>query len=277
VIPSCDRPEVLRRCLTAVLAQETDRSFEVVVVDDGRLSCVDTPDDPRISVLLGTHTGPAAARNRGIEAARGSIVCFTDDDTIPARGWIEAAAATLHSRPDAVGVEGPTECRPYDPLYTSGPANSRPGAYWTCNIAYRREVLLELGGFDEGFPHPFCEDRDLGERMAARGPILFAEDMLVAHPPRALRLADIVRDGRWIESEWRLYRKHPHLDSRWPLRWAAAIGTARRWQRLAAVEVFENHSLRRAARAAAFGLIGTAVAVSMAVVRWPGDRPLVSR
>jgi GT2 family glycosyltransferase len=270
VIPSCDRPEQLSRCLEAVLNQETERPFEVVVIDDGRSLPVKLASNEHLAVIQGSCYGPAAARNLGIRKARAPIVCFTDDDTIPAPSWIEAAAAALESRPDAVGVEGPTECQPYDPLYRVGPRNTEPGARWTCNVAYRRGDLLEVGGFDEGFPFPFCEDRDLGERMAARGLILYAHEMRVFHPPRPLRLADVARHGAWLESEWRLYRKHPGLEQRWPIRWAGVIRTARRWQRVALAEVMAKRSLRRIARAVTLGLVATAAAFRTAVARWPG-------
>ena len=272
VVPTCDRPKELSRCVEAILGQNTTRSFEVVVVDDGRSTRVEAPLDARVTVVSGARLGPAAARNSGIRAATGSLVCFTDDDCIPDELWLESAIAALESDPDAVGVEGPTVCEPFDPLYRVGPRNDRPGAFWTCNVAYRRDELLAIGGFDETFPHPFCEDRDLGARMSARGSILFAERMRVVHPPRPLRMADLVRSAVWLESEWHLYRKHPALRPRWPIRWAAFVGSLRRWQQVASSEIFERRSPRRAARAIMLGVVASTATLYTAVVRWPRRR-----
>ena len=273
VIPSCDRVGTLLRCVEAVLCQETRRPFEIVIVDDGRRQRVPAIPDERVRVVQGPRKGPAAARNRGIAAARASIVCFTDDDTIPSPIWLEAAAVALEGQPGAVGVEGPTQCEPYDPLYTVGPRNDLPGARWTCNVAYRRADLVGVGAFDEGFPHPFCEDRDLAERIGSRGPITFSRAMCVSHPPRPLLLADVVRYSGWLDSEWRLYRKHPVLSPRWPMRWAPVIETGRRWQRILRAEARSPRNPRRIARAAALGLVATAGAFRTALLRWPGNAP----
>jgi GT2 family glycosyltransferase len=272
VIPTRDRPVPLERCVAALYEQVTDRDFEVVVVDDSGegVQSFSFPNG-KVRLVSGPVRGPAAARNVGIRAARGSIVLFTDDDTVPHPGWLEAAASALEVDPAAVGVEGPTACEPYDPLYRVGPRNDRPGAFWTCNIAYRREDLLAVDGFDEAFPHPFCEDRDLGARMAARGPILFTSEMRVFHPPRPLRLADVVKTAGWLESEWRLYRKHPALKPRWPIRWAGVLGSGRRWQRLVWAEITERRSASRVARAITFGFVATAATLRIALVRWPGE------
>src|SRR5512133_2849807 len=100
VIPTRGRPDLLVRCLGAVLDQDFDASaYEVVVADDG-------PDDAtraavnqvarcsrvpiRYVIVPGRSHGPAAARNAGWRAATGRILAFTDDDCVPARSWLRA-------------------------------------------------------------------------------------------------------------------------------------------------------------------------------------------
>ncbi len=267
VIPTRDRPEALARCLRAVLAQETRRSYEIVVVDDG--SGVDPPDDPRVHVLRSPGRGPATARNIGLHSARGAVVLFTDDDTIPAAQWLEAAAEALDRDQAAVGVEGPTETPAYDALYERSVSNGQPGAYFTCNIAYRRSTLLEEGGFDELFPDAHCEDLDLGRRMLRRGPIAFSDAMRVVHPPHPLPIGELIRRARRIESTWRLYRKHPETNlSRWPVRWTPLMATLHRWRRLAMEEKVIGRSPRRALR---LGLLaGTQISLTLkwTLLRW---------
>jgi glycosyltransferase involved in cell wall biosynthesis len=80
IIPTFDRPEMVREAVDSVLAQ-TVQDFECLVVDDGGALPVNVPDDPRIRVIQRNSSGgPAAARNEGIEAARGRYVTFLDDD-----------------------------------------------------------------------------------------------------------------------------------------------------------------------------------------------------
>jgi glycosyltransferase involved in cell wall biosynthesis len=128
IVPTRDRPALLARCLDALLAQATQREYEVVIVNDGgRLEATTQLDDPRVVVLATGGTGPARARNRGVEEARGDVLLFTDDDTIPSGGWLEAAASSLEGEPDAVGVEGPVDGGGFDPLFEHSIENELPG------------------------------------------------------------------------------------------------------------------------------------------------------
>lgn len=96
VVPTHDRLESLRRTVKALQHQVTAVVWELVVVDDGSDPALNGDLLPRLDLTRIVRTeggGPAAARNAGIAAARGDVVLFTDDDTEPAPGWIEAAAA----------------------------------------------------------------------------------------------------------------------------------------------------------------------------------------
>ena len=92
VIPTYRRPALLRRCLHALLCQEYPcEHLEIVVVEDGgpgeaegvvrSLRLAAAPG--RLQYVAAPKRGPAYARNVGWVAARGEIVAFTDDDTIP--------------------------------------------------------------------------------------------------------------------------------------------------------------------------------------------------
>src|SRR4051812_698513 len=100
VVPTYRRPELLRRCLDALLEQDIPPNrYEIIVCDDG-------PDEatrklveataarvggrgPQIEYMPITATqGPAGARNCGWQRARAPVVAFTDDDTIADRGWL---------------------------------------------------------------------------------------------------------------------------------------------------------------------------------------------
>lgn len=211
VIPSRDRATSLARTLAALRRQETDRPWELVVVDDGSTPAL-TEDLlhglPQARLLRREGAGPARARNAGIADARGRYVLFTDDDTEPAPTWLDAAVAFLDVHPDHAGVEGRVDSPPFDPLYAISLSNDAPGAYWTCNIAYRKDVLDRLGGFDEGFPSPHCEDLDLAFRALRNAPIGYAPEMAIVHHPREMGYRDLVGRGRLTVSEIRLFERH---------------------------------------------------------------------
>jgi GT2 family glycosyltransferase len=200
------------RCLRALGQQQTAKRFEVIVVDDGSVPPLQAADlglAPIARVIESGGVGPARARNRGIDAARAPYVLFTDDDTAPSPPWVESACAFLEAHPEHVGVEGPTVSPPFDPLYERSLVNRRPGAYWTCNVAYRRDVLDALGGFAEIFPAPHGEDLDLAFRALRQGKIGFSAAMEVTHYPASVSLRETIRRTRYVSSDLILYRRHP--------------------------------------------------------------------
>src|SRR5688500_17457360 len=104
VVPTYKRPELLRRCIEALLRQDIDPcSFEVVVADDGPWPCtrdivaalaIDTLVPLRYVPVTATQ-GPAAARNAGWRAAKAPILAFTDDDCIPEPDWLRHGLAAF--------------------------------------------------------------------------------------------------------------------------------------------------------------------------------------
>ena len=233
IIPTRARPQELGRCLKALAWQDTQVPFEVVVVDDGTEPSLALPAEaPRNTRLIrrARGCGPAAARNLGAANARGDVLVFTDDDTIPCVRWLGAVADHLAVHPDHLGAEGPTESPPYDPLTEHSVDSRVPGAYLTCNIAYRKSAFEGLGGFYEGFPYPHCEDLDLGFRLARIGNVGFAPAMKVVHPPRSMSVAQEMRRARIFSSEVLLRARHPGLfpDYGWlPLRMRPVVGLVR--------------------------------------------------
>src|SRR5262245_13771282 len=182
VVPTRDRPASLARCLDALEAQ-TCESFEVVVVDDrscdGDAVASVVAGAPHARLLRGEGRGPAAARNLGVGAAEGGIVCFTDDDCRPSPRWIDAIAARLGA--GAAVVAGPTiNGRPTDAAAAASQVitnhlveASHDGAGHiafapTSNLAARVDVL-ERAPFDERYPLAAGEDREWCGRLVGAG------------------------------------------------------------------------------------------------------------
>ncbi|MFN2544489.1 MAG: glycosyltransferase family 2 protein [Actinomycetota bacterium] len=220
VVPTKDRPQEIRGLLHALAAQTlpVDR-FEVVVVEDGSAAGNELVVDelertlpfPLRVVHRDTASGPAAARNAGWRTASSSLIAFTDDDCLPDPGWL---AGLIAAGTDGAVVQGKTLPDPEQAMsrgwlrYTIrvGRPSSRGE---TCNMAYPRDLLERLGGFDEAFPSPLGEDTDLVFRANDLGvPTTFAPGAIVYHEVRRVRLRDLARRARRMSSLVLLLRKH---------------------------------------------------------------------
>ena len=201
VVPTCDRPEGLARCLAALARQRTQQPLEVVVVNDDR----DAVDAPGARVIRAGGAGPAAARNRGAQAAAGSVICFTDDDCAPAPDWAQrlveacadggAAAGTTIADPRAGAAAAAAQLLTNTLMATSrddagGGLRFAP----SCNLACHAATFAALP-FDESFALAAGEDRDWCARLVASGAVLrHVPDAVVVHRPR-LGVRGLVRQG----------------------------------------------------------------------------------
>jgi glycosyltransferase involved in cell wall biosynthesis len=227
VVPTHRRPELLRRCLRALLRQTLGaRAFEVIVVDDGRQDDVRElvralaaqPGTPALRYLRPHGRGPACARNLGWRAARAPLIAFTDDDTIAHPDWLAQGEAALRARPHwpalagrvQVPLEGPPGRRPSDhERMTQGLQHAE---FVTANAFVRRSALQRVGGFDERFARPWREDSDLQFRLLQQaGPFGRCDTARVLHPVRPERWGVCLRQQRNAFFDALLYKKHPRL------------------------------------------------------------------
>jgi GT2 family glycosyltransferase len=112
VIATYNRKDLLLGCLAAVTRLEYP-DFEVIVADDGSTDgCIDAARQQFPQVRYLSHpmnTGEPAARNRGVRAATGDIIAFTDDDCIPPRDWLQRHARH-YGDPAIAAAGGPQVC-----------------------------------------------------------------------------------------------------------------------------------------------------------------------
>ena len=219
VIPTHGRPELLQRCLRALLAQNTPPgNFEIIVVEDGgpgeaervvRDLGVEHPEK-RVRYLAVPQGGPGAARNAGWRQARGSVIAFTDDDTEPDAGWLRAGAQALVRGADAVCGRTivPLADRPTDA--EANVQGLERATFATCNVLVRRGWLERVGGFDPQFRRAYREDSDLEFRLLDAGArVTRADDMVVMHPPRPEPPLASLRQQRNQLYDALLFKKHP--------------------------------------------------------------------
>jgi HAD superfamily hydrolase (TIGR01662 family) len=193
VIPTIGRP-CLRDCLAALAHSRGTEPEEIVVVDDrpGGGPPLDVPG----TVVHSGGRGPAAARNLGWRATSAPWVAFLDDDVRVGETWRDDLQRDLKgASPETGGVQGrisvplPGDRRPTD--WERGTAGLADAWWITADMAYRRDALIETGGFDERFPRAFREDADLALRTIDAGWTLTRGERRTVHP---------VRPARWSAS-----------------------------------------------------------------------------
>ena len=190
VVPTCDRPDALARCLAA-LARQRVEELDVVVVNDG----AGEVDAPGARVVRAGGRGPAAARNLGAGAARGDVVCFTDDDCSPGPDWAQRLARACAGGDAAAGTTiadraagGPAAAAQLltNTLLTTSRDDAGAGLRFapTCNLACHAETLAKLP-FDESFALAAGEDRDWCARLVASNAVLrHVPGAVVFHRPQ---------------------------------------------------------------------------------------------
>lgn len=202
VVPAYRAERTLARCVDSLLAQDYDGDLEVIVVasadrDDGlpRLG-----SDPRVRVV--THVprlGAAAARNRGVGAARGTLIAFTDADVVVPPGWLRAlvSAAGDGTRCIAGSVRnGTPESAAGTAEYLVEFLDLHPGrpprTAWhgaTCNLLVPRSLWERYGPFPEDMGGG--EDTLMTVQARSDGRFAFAPGACVNHLNRT-RLRDVV-------------------------------------------------------------------------------------
>jgi glycosyltransferase involved in cell wall biosynthesis len=206
VVPTRDRPELLQRCLSALVAELADGD-RLLVVDScparHPASSVAVPFGA--DVLLATEPGSSKARNLGWRSAATEQVAFVDDDVLVAPGWRAALMASaadfvlgrVEEHPDDAPHERPVSLS----IRTEGTAVDRTGPLdpgIAGNLRVRRALLEEIDGFDERLgPATWfasAEDLDLFDRLVGAGHVGWFEPAALAwhvqwrHDSQALRL-----------------------------------------------------------------------------------------
>jgi GT2 family glycosyltransferase len=231
--------------------------FSVLVVDNA-------PSDEQTRELVGqffnvryaceVRPGLNFARNRAFHEADGDLIAYLDDDVTVDRGWLRGLQEVWSENPDAAALTGqvlPRELETeaqvlfeqrggfrhgFDKVrYTAAVPVEEPFLYPCrtgifgvgCNMAFRREVLLELGGFDEaldtGRPLPGGGDHDIFYRVIRAGhPLVYEPTYLVYHQHR--RTMEQLRQQYWSWGQSVMaFASKAHADDP-PLRW--------RWRKL---------------------------------------------
>lgn len=198
VVPAYNAEEFLPRCLDAINAS-TRAPDEIIVVDDRSTDrTVEIARERGARVLtMETNSGPGAARNYAAREAKGEILLFVDSDVVVRPDTIERVVRDFDATPPIAAVFGSYDDNPAETSFISQyknlqhhfvhqQGNTEAATFWAGCGAIRRDVFLEVDGFDlERYPIPSIEDIELGYRVKARGHrILLDKQLQVQHLKR---------------------------------------------------------------------------------------------
>lgn len=195
VVPVFNGGEAFELCLQSLCALEP-APLEIVVVDDGS---TDQSADlarragARVLATSRPRSGPAIARNLGAQAAKGEFLFFLDADCSIHADALRVAARVLDEHPEVAALIGSYDDRPTSPnllsqyknlahhaVHQSAPVNGF--TFWGACGVIRRDVFLQLNGFDERYGRPCVEDIELGYRLVESGHrIRVCRDLLITH------------------------------------------------------------------------------------------------
>lgn len=235
VIPTYNRLPILRKCLLALENQQFDSDlvtdYEIVVVDDGStdetISWITSEKAylPHVKLHTQNHKGAAAARNLGVEKARGDWIIFIDSDLVVTSSFLQAHSQTLNfaqqsTKSDRIFTYGAVinTCNFDDPTSEPYKITDFSAAYFaTGNVAIAKKWLLKAGLFDTMFKQYGWEDLELGIRLKKLGLKLKKCPQAVGyhwHPP-----FNIEQIPKLIEQEIQrgkmgvlFYQKHPTYE-----------------------------------------------------------------
>jgi len=220
IIPVHNGGASFRQCLQSLSAVASD-VLEIIVVEDGG-----TDDSGQLAEQFGATVcrfssagGPARARNRGAQLARGDVLFFIDADVTLTRETIDQLKAAFRNRPSLSVLIGSYDDAPgatnflsqYKNLfhhYTHQTSCEQGSTFWGACGAIRRDVFWSVGGFDERYRYPSVEDIELGYRLRQAGyPIYLCKAVQVKHLKHwgvhsLLRAEIFYRAIPWTELLW---------------------------------------------------------------------------
>lgn len=185
-----NRTDALLRAVASLL-QDPDEALELLVIDQSddtktEVALQSRAPDARLRYVRSAKRGKGAALNEGLALARGEFVVCTDDDCEAPRGWVSAMARTLEAYPSAAIAFCNVDPVPHDksegyvPAYhvkksrlLSSIADTSTGHGLGAGMALRRQVIRDMGGFDEsvgpGARFPSGDDWDITHRALLTG------------------------------------------------------------------------------------------------------------
>ncbi len=196
IIPAYRDTERLRKCLKCLERQTLAADlFEIIVVNNDPDEGLELSSDTHnLIVLEEPRPGSYAARNRGLEVARGAVIAFTDSDCLPDADWLaQGLAALAQSGADRVAGQvrvfatnrPPSAVECYETFFAfDQPANVASGVAITANLIARAVVFEAIGAFDDTLLSG--GDVEWNQRATVAGfSLSYVDGCRVLHPARS--------------------------------------------------------------------------------------------
>lgn len=196
VVISFNESKYISKCLKSILNQSF-RNFEIIIVDensnDGTQEILRKFKRKNIKLIFSSSRNRAIARNIGIKAAYGEYIFFIDADCVASKNWLKNGIKSFEK--NIGGVEGRVYyvSRRFKPtMKDKVVSNMNGGIYSTSNMAYRKNILKQVRGFNPKYI--FAEDVDIALRVLTNFKIVFNPKMEVAHQQKVHNFHSFFRD-----------------------------------------------------------------------------------
>ncbi len=207
VIPAYNAEKTIRSLLDSLMVLDYPE-YEIIVVNDGSVDATkEIVERYSVRLIDQEHSGASAARDAGLRAARGEIVAYVDSDVKVDCDWLRNLILPFKES-GVAATTGQTiflrndKCTSWVRSLDIERRNARRGEYTRLangpNSAFRRDVLLEVGGFDPRWYH--AEDTEVSYRIWQKGyRIRYVLEAIVHHAP---------------EDDWRDFIRKRYRDAR---------------------------------------------------------------
>lgn len=198
IIPTFNGSKRISNTINSLLKQDFQGDVEIIVVNDGSIDetkeILNKFNEKKIIIRIidQNNSGPAKARNNGVQNAKGNIILFIDDDCIPEKKWISKMLMPFEDN-SVVAAKGAYKTNQksivanfvqleYENKYSKLRKYNQIDTIDTYSAAFRKDIFIQEGGFDETFPVACAEDFEFSFRLSGKGyKMVFIPDVYVYH------------------------------------------------------------------------------------------------
>jgi glycosyltransferase involved in cell wall biosynthesis len=228
IIPTYNASSFMPNLLDSIFNQAV-ADMEVIIVDD--CSTDDTVEvvskHPVRVIRMEKNGGPARARNRGVQEAKGDIIFFLDSDVVVLDGTIQEVKNYFENNPSASCIIGMCSTEPlnsgfvpaymamFEYIHLIGQKYDKVSVFAPRCGAIKKDLFLGVGGYDEGYKGADVEDFELARRINKTDSIILNPKLIVKHQFADLRQALKIyfrRTVMWVQ----LFFKEKKLDNAGP-------------------------------------------------------------
>lgn len=194
IIPAYNSAATVLDTITAIQNQQYLKdSFEIIVVDDGSKDGTANlvKKIPNVKLISQPNSGPAAARNNGAKNASGEILVFTDSDTVPHPNWLYELIKPFDSYQimATTGTYSQINTQSQLSTFIQREIELKHKSYGdfilfggTYNLAIRKELFEQIGGFNEEYKKASGEDTEICYKILSEGhKIKYVPTAIVGH------------------------------------------------------------------------------------------------